>query len=119
MGAASTGISFTLANALKDAEKLDKHFSDWVNQSVQIESKLRTAFDTKGGGGMTEFTSGLRDLQSLIKQVSGSNLSVNVDSTKVEQMTSALDKIVKYVDLLDGFGNKILIPKAYMQQMPL
>lgn len=104
---ASTGISFTLSDALKEAEKMDNHFDSWVKRSIEIQENMRKAFDAKSGGDMRDFNSSLRTLQSLIKEVGGSKLSVNVDTTKVEQMANALDAIVRYVDLLDGSSNEI------------
>lgn len=56
---------------------------------------------------MGNYIQGLKDMKSLLGEVGSGKLSVDVDTTKVEQMANALDRIATYVDLLEKAGVQI------------
>lgn len=108
----STGISFTLSDALLEANKLDTHFNKWVKQSIDINESMRKAFDVKGGGNIGQYIQGLKDMQTLIGEIGAGGLSIDTDSTKLEQLSNALDRVAKQVDALSSSGARIFDTKG-------
>jgi hypothetical protein len=95
--AIGTGISFTLSDALQEADKLDNHFNKWVQQSIEINANMRKAFTSKSTG---EVATGLRDLKGLIDGIAGKTISPKTNAEDVQKLGDALDRVAKAVDLL-------------------
>ena len=95
--AIGTGISFTLSDALQEADKLDNHFNKWVQQSIEINANMRKAFTSKSTG---EVATGLRDLKGLIDGIAGKTISPKTNAEDVQKLGDALDRVAKAVDFL-------------------
>ena len=119
------GLSTGFGEAIRSAEKIDKHFEDWIKMSQQITTNLKNAFSQQGGdlfggslskaqGGIfnlenikianKNFTDMLETLMKITNYMSSSkSLSQEMfDPTKIYASNESLTKLQEILDSTEG-----------------
>lgn len=124
------GLSTGFGEAIRSAEKIDKHFEDWIKMSQQITTNLKNAFSQQGGdlfgGSLSKaqgdifnlenikianknFTDMLDTLMKITNYMSSSkSLSQELfDPTKIYASNESLTKLQEILNSTEGRINKV------------
>ena len=124
------GLSTGFGEAIRSAEKIDKHFEDWIKMSQQITTNLKNAFSQQGGdlfgsslskaqGGIfnlenikianKNFTDMLETLMKITNYMSSSkSLSQEMfDPTKIYASNESLTKLQEILNSTEGRINQV------------
>ena len=106
------GFNFDFSSVFENAKKADKVLENMVTQSEQLYKNMHQAFNVKGGGGMQQYIQGLQDMQDLVQQISGSKLTIETDTGKLNQIEDAISRVIDKVDFLNHEGVEIFDTKG-------
>lgn len=124
------GLSTGFGEAIRSAEKIDKHFEDWIKMSQQITTNLKNAFSQQGGdlfgGSLSKaqgdifnlenikianknFTDMLDTLMKITNYMSSSkSLSQELfDPTKIYASNESLTKLQEILNSTEGRINQV------------
>ena len=124
------GLSTGFGEAIRSAEKIDKHFEDWIKMSQQITTNLKNAFSQQGsdlfGGSLSKaqgdifnlenikianknFTDMLDTLMKITNYMSSSkSLSQEMfDPTKIYASNESLTKLQEILNSTEGRINQV------------
>lgn len=124
------GLSTGFGEAIRSAEKIDKHFEDWIKMSQQITTNLRNAFSQQGGdlfgGSLSKakedifnlenikvanknFTDVLETLMKITNYMSSSkSMSQELfDPTKIYASNESLTKLQEILNSTEGKINQV------------
>lgn len=100
----AVGMGFELTAALQEAKQLDQYFNKWINDSVTIGSNMSKALNAKVGGDITQYVQSLRDVQAIVKDMSGKDFITSPDPKKFEQIEKAFERIIAVSSQLSSLG---------------
>lgn len=100
--ATTTGIGFDLSEALAQAGKLDSYIDKWAKQSEIISNNMSNAMSSKANNNLQGYFDSLKKMQDALNQLSKTNFSPNVDTSKIDDLTY---KFLKVIDVISTMKN--------------
>lgn len=102
--AVGLGLSLDLSKTLAQANALDKHFEQWIQQSRTLETNMRKALEINASGNTKDFSDALNHIADSWKELAGKKLSPQADTSQVEKLNNIMGGIIKQMDVLSKSG---------------
>ena len=97
------GLSTGFGEAIRSAEKIDKHFEDWIKMSQQITTNLKNAFSQQGGdlfgGSLSKAQGGIFNLEN-----------IKIANKNFTDMLETLMKITNYMSSSKSLSQEMFDP---------
>ena len=97
------GLSTGFGEAIRSAEKIDKHFEDWIKMSQQITTNLKNAFSQQGGdlfgGSLSKAQGGIFNLEN-----------IKIANKNFTDMLETLMKITNYMSSSKSLSQELFDP---------
>lgn len=97
------GLSTGFGEAIRSAEKIDKHFEDWIRMSQQITTNLKNAFSQQGGdlfgGSLSKAQGGIFNLEN-----------IKIANKNFTDMLETLMKITNYMSSSKSLSQELFDP---------
>ena len=97
------GLSTGFGEAIRSAEKIDKHFEDWIKMSQQITTNLKNAFSQQSGdlfgGSLSKAQGGIFNLEN-----------IKIANKNFTDMLETLMKITNYMSSSKSLSQELFDP---------